>query len=161
QNLGNVDKVEYIGFEAEVSAFLTDAFSVYAGLGYTDSEIKKAAEPADEGNHAPLVSKYTLNLGGEYRQPLGGQMQLVGRIDYQRIGDTWWEPQNLSKRSPVDLVDARLGLEVPGNWSLVLWGKNVFDEEYNAEFSPGPATGANFLFKAPPRRWGLDFTKRF
>ena len=83
------------------------------------------------------------------------------RIDYERIGDTWWDPANISKRSPIDIFNARIGLEAEDNWSLMLWAKNAFDEEYNAEFSPGPAPGANFLFKAPPDRFGLDFTKRF
>ncbi|HEX9852708.1 MAG TPA: hypothetical protein VGA68_06820, partial [Woeseiaceae bacterium] len=61
----------------------------------------------------------------------------------------------------VDLLDVRLGLEVADNWSITLWSKNALDEEYNAEFSPGPAPGANFLFKAPPRRYGLSFIKQF
>ena len=164
QNLGNVDEVTYTGFEAEATALLSETFSAYVGVGYTDSEIDDAADPADEGNEAPLVSEYTLNAGIQYRQPLGaldGRLMFVARVDYQRIGDTYWEPSNVSKRSPVDLVDARIGVEVERDWSVTLWTKNAFDEEYNAEFSPGPAPGANFLFKAPPNRWGVDFTKRF
>jgi len=164
QNLGNVDKVTYAGFELEANALLTDTLSAYVGIGYVDSEIDKAADPANEGNEAPLVSEYTLNVGLQYRQPLGamgGDLDLVARADYQRIGDTYWEPTNVSKRSPIDLVDLRLGVEVEGNWSLTAWAKNAFDEKYNAEFSPGPVPGSNFLFKAPPARWGVDFTKRF
>jgi iron complex outermembrane receptor protein len=170
QNLGSIDEVTYAGVELEANAMLTDNFTAYLGFGYVDSEIDKAANPADEGNKAPLVSEYTLNVGLQYRQPLGamdGRLELVGRVDYQRIGDTYWEPGNISKRSPVDLVDLRLGVEVPGDWALTVWAKNAFDEKYNAEFSPGPETVPgeapifNFLFKAPPARWGVDFTKRF
>jgi iron complex outermembrane recepter protein len=43
----------------------------------------------------------------------------------------------------------------------MMWAKNVFEEEYNAEFSPGPAPGLNFLWPALPRRWGVELTKRF
>lgn len=164
QNLGNIKKTKYLGFEFEGSAQLTDTFSAYLGVGYTDSEIKKAADPADVGNQAPLVSDHTINLGGLLRQPVdlfGGNSYVVLRADYQRIGDTWWDPGNISKRSPVDLVDLRAGIEVENNWSLMLWAKNAFDEEYNAEFSPGPAPGAHFLFKAPPRRYGVSFIKKF
>jgi iron complex outermembrane receptor protein len=164
QNLGSIPEAEYIGFELEGNAQFNDYFSGYFGLGYTDSEIKVAADPADNGNQAPLVSEYTLNVGGLFRYPIG----LFGentdgfiRIDYQNIGDTWWDPGNISVRSPVDLLDVRLGLEVADNWSITLWSKNALDEEYNAEFSPGPAPGANFLFKAPPRRYGLSFIKQF
>ena len=164
QNLGSIDEVTYAGVEFEANAMLSDNFTAYLGFGYVDSEIDKAADPDDEGNKAPLASEYTLNVGLQYRQPLGamgGRLELVGRVDYQRIGDTYWEPSNVSKRSPVDLVDLRLGVEVPGDWALTAWAKNAFDEKYNAEFSPGPVPGSNFLFKAPPARWGVDFTKRF
>lgn len=164
QNLGNIPEVEYIGFELEANAQFNDYFSGYFGYGYTDSEIKRAFDPADNGNQAPLVSEYTLNLGAQLRYPVsfgGDGANFVFRVDYQKIGDTWWDQHNISKRSPVDLVDARLGIDVENNWSLMLWGKNLTDEEYNAEFSPGPAPGSNFLWKGLPARGGLTFTKQF
>ncbi len=164
QNLGSIPEVEYTGLELEVNAQFNDYFSGYLGYGLTDSDIKRAADSSHNGNNAPLVSDYTLNLGAQLRYPMnvfGDSAYGVFRIDYQKIGDTWWDPGNISKRSPVDLVDARLGIEVENNWSLILWGKNVFDEEYNSEFSPGPAPGLNFLWKAPPARGGLTFTKHF
>ena len=167
QNLGSIDETEYYGFELEANAALTESLSGYIGIGYTDSEIQEAADPSQEGNQAPLVTEYTVNLGGIFRTPLGNfgadwaDTDFVARVDYQRLGETWWDPNNLSSRDDVDLVDARLGVEAPGNWSVMLWAKNAFDEEYNAEFSPGPAPGANFLFKAPPRRYGIDFMKWF
>jgi iron complex outermembrane receptor protein len=164
QNLGSIPETEYIGLELEGNAQFNDYLSGYFGIGYTDSEIKEAADPADVGNQAPLVSEYTLNLGGVFRYPLelfGGSTDGVIRIDYQKIGDTWWDPGNISVRSPVDLVDVRIGFDVEDDWSLMLWAKNALDEEYNAEFSPGPAPGAHFLFKAPPRRYGVSFIKRF
>ena len=164
QNLGGIPEVEYIGFELEGNAQFNDYLSAYYGVGYTDSEIKQAADPADNGNQAPLVTDVTVNLGGQFRYPVGfggGNSEFVVRLDYQHIGDTWWDPGNISVRSPIDLVDLRLGLEVMDNWSLMLWAKNLTDERYNAEFSPGPAPGFNFLWPAPPRRWGATFIKHF
>jgi iron complex outermembrane recepter protein len=163
QNLGSIDEVSYMGFEFEANALLTDFLSANVGLGYTDSEIDKAADPADEGNQAPLVSEYTVNVGLRYERPLDilGGVNGIARLDYQRIGDTWWEQSNISKRSPIDLVDARIGIALPDDWSFTVWAKNLFDEEYNAEFSPGPAPGLNFLWPALPRRWGVEFAKRF
>ena len=43
-------------------------------------------------------------------------------------------------------VDLRLGVE-GDSWSVTAWSKNLTDEKYNAEFSPG-----GFLFRALPRR---------
>lgn len=167
QNLGGIPRVDYTGFEFESQALITDNLQAYVGLGYTDGEIKQAADPADVGNQAPLVSEYTLNLGGQYTQPLGsfggyfGDVNLVARADYQIIGKTYWDPGNISTRRPVNLLDVRAGFQSPDNWSLMFWSKNALDEKYNSEFSPGPAPGQNFLFKAPPMRWGVDFVKKF
>jgi iron complex outermembrane receptor protein len=164
QNLGGIPEVEYVGFELEGNAQFNDYLSAYYGVGYTDSDIKRAADPADNGNQAPLVTDITVNLGGQFRYPVGfggDDAEFVVRLDYQHIGDTWWDPGNISVRSPIDLVDMRVGIEVMDNWSLMLWAKNLTDERYNAEFSPGPAPGFNFLWPAPPRRWGATFIKHF
>jgi iron complex outermembrane receptor protein len=42
------------------------------------------------------------------------------------------------------------------DWSIMLWGRNINDVEYNAEWSPG-----GFVFKGKPARYGIDFTKQF
>jgi iron complex outermembrane receptor protein len=176
QNLGSIDEVTYMGFEWEGNVIFNDSLSGYFGIGYTDSEIDKFFDPdfpnapSPVGNQAPLVSEYTLNLGGVLRHPINlfsADWDGYVRLDYQRIGDTWWDPYNLSVRSPIDLLDFRYGWESENEWSLVLWIKNALDEEYNTEFSPGPAAGpginggTNFLWKGTPRRWGLEFTKWF
>ncbi len=163
QNLGSIPNVRYNGFELEGNAQFTANFDGYIGVGYTDSDIREAADPADNGNQAPLVSEYTINAGATYRIPLDamGGSEIVLRGDYQRIGDTWWDPGNISVRSPIDLVDLRAGFEVPDNWSLTFWVKNATDEDYNAEFSPGPAPGLNFLWPALPRQIGATFIKNF
>jgi iron complex outermembrane receptor protein len=163
QNLGTIDEVTYTGFELEAAVLVTDFLSATLGIGYTDSEIEKAADPADEGNQAPLVSEYTFNAGLRYERPMPsfGGVDLIARVDYQRVGDTWWEPSNISKRSPIDLLDLRLGVGVRDDWHVTLWMKNALDEEYNAEFSPGPAPGLNFLWPALPQRWGVELSKRF
>jgi iron complex outermembrane receptor protein len=163
QNLGNLDEVSYSGIEFEGLALVTEGLNINLGLGITDSEIDAAADPTQVGNEAPLVSEYTLNVGGQYRRSIAefGGLDAFIRLDYMVIGDTYWDPNNLSVRSPVDLMDLRAGIESPDNWSLTFWSRNLLDEEYNAEFSPGPAPGAHFLFKAAPMRWGVDFTKRF
>jgi iron complex outermembrane receptor protein len=165
QNLGTIPETEYVGLELEANAYITDTLSAYFGLGLTDSEIKVAADPADQGNQAPLVSEYTVNAGALWRQPINlGNLDgahFFWRADYQRIGDTYWDPGNISVRSPIDLVDMRLGIEVEDNWTVALWARNLFDEQYNAEFSPGPSPDENFLFKGTPRRWGVSFNKRW
>ena len=154
QNLGNLD-ADYKGAELELNARLTDRFDLYANFGYTDSEITGMEDPTVVGNEAPLVSRTTLNFGAQYRQPVKAGLDATFRVDFQQIGRTWWEPYNTTSRDPVDLVDARLGLE-SDRWAVTAWSKNLTDKKYNTEFSPG-----GFLFKALPRRYGVDFTYKF
>lgn len=156
QNLGNVPEARISGFELEARAKPAKGFELNAALGYTNSKITAFPDPVVLGNELPLISRYTLNLGAQYRAPLAGTgLGLLARLDYRRTGRTWWEPYNTTSRNPIDLVNARLGVE-DENWSATLFAENAFDEEYNAEFSPG-----GFVFKARPRRYGAEVSFRF
>jgi iron complex outermembrane receptor protein len=55
----------------------------------------------------------------------------------------------------VNLLDLRAGVE-GDKWSVMAWSKNLTNEKYNAEFSPG-----GFLWRALPRRYGVDLNYRF
>jgi iron complex outermembrane receptor protein len=169
QNLGNLDEVEYQGLEVEVQATPFEGLDLYLRGGWTDSEIRESRrDPADVGNQAPLVSEYTANLGAQYRWTFspGGTLSAFVRGDYQIIGDTYWYPDNFTVRDPVNLLNARIGIENE-NWGVAAWSKNLTDEEYNAEWSPGPLGFPDpgyvnhFVFKGQPRTWGVDFTYRF
>jgi len=154
QNLGNLD-AEYQGAEFEFSANLGDNFELFGSYGFTDSKITGMEDPSVIGNQAPLVSDVTYNLGAQWRLPLGDSLALALRADYRHVGETWWEPYNVTSRDPIDLVDLRLGLEGE-KWAVTAWSQNLTDEEYNAEFSPG-----GFLFRALPLRYGIEFSYSF
>jgi len=154
QNLGNLDAT-YKGAELEVSAKASDYIDLYASFGYTDSRIDRMEDPTVVGNQAPLVSKSTINAGVQYHQPVGNGLNAIVRLDYQQIGRTWWDPYNYTSRDPVNLVDLRAGVDA-GKWSLMAWSKNLTNEKYNTEYSPG-----TFLWKALPRRYGVDFGYKF
>ena len=162
QNLGNFNEVEYQGFELDLAARMTDNLSLNFGYGLTDSEITASETARDIGDRAPNVSKYTLNAGFDYRQPIqsfGQGLEAFLRLDYQIIGDTAFFDNNqagTNNRDDVHLLDFRFGVELPDDWTITAWGKNALDEEYNTEYSTG-----GFVFKALPARFGLDFVKRF
>jgi iron complex outermembrane receptor protein len=156
QNLGSLGGVDYQGYELDLRARITDNFDLLVGYGYTDSEITQSSIPGSIGNKAPLVAEDTFNVTGQYRVPFGGSgMEFVLRGDYRRMGETWWNPENETVRSPVNLLDLRVGVQAD-DWSVMAWGRNINDQIYNAEWSPG-----GFVFKAAPARYGVDFTKYF
>ena len=154
QNLGNLD-ARYKGGELELTAVATNWLDLYANFGYTDGKITNMEDPTVIGNRPPLLTKDTINAGFQVHQPLGGGVNGVLRLDYQMIGTTWWDPYNVTSRDPVNLLDLRAGLEGE-RWSLTAWSKNLTNKLYNEEFSPG-----GFLWRALPRRYGLDFMYKF
>ncbi len=171
QNLGNIPEVRYEGFDFDATAQLTHDISVDAGFGYTDSKVTKYYHDSFPqydfriGEQAPLVSKYTFNLGIQYEPQLTASLHGLVRLDYSLTGPTYfWESDPnvvtngappVFSRNPVSLVDLRAGFESK-DWSLIFWAKNLNNDIYNAEYSPG-----GFVFKALPRRWGVDLTRRF
>ncbi len=155
QNLGNVPRTRIEGFELEGTLRPSRDLQFNAALGMTWSEIKEFPDPAIVGNEAPLISRSTLNLGMQWTPELSGGLDGLVRLDYRRTGKTWWDVQNSTVRDPVDLVDARVGVESEG-WGIYAFARNLFDEEYNAEFSPG-----GFVFKARPRVYGAEAMVRF
>jgi iron complex outermembrane receptor protein len=167
QNLGNLDRVDYTGAEIEVQGRILDGFNGYVGLGFTDSDIKESRRDAnDVGNEAPLVSRYTANVGLQYRHVVRSGLSAFVRSDFEVIGPTWFYPDNFTERDPVRLLNLRLGIDST-SWSASVWTKNLTDKQYNAEWSPGPmffpnpGYTNNFVFKALPRRWGVDLNYRF
>ena len=154
QNLGNLDAT-YKGAELELTAKATDRIDLYANFGYTDGRITHMQDPTVVGNKPPLLTKNTINAGAQYHQPLADGINGVLRLDYQEIGRTWWDPYDVTSRDPVNLINLRAGLEAD-RWTVTAWSKNLTNKLYNAEFSTG-----GFLWRAPPRRYGVDFTFKF
>jgi len=154
QNLGNLDAT-YKGAELELTAKATNWLDLYANFGYTDGRITHMEDPTVVGNKPPLLTKNTINAGFQFHQPIGDGLNGVLRLDYQEIGRTWWDPYDLTSRDPVNLIDLRTGIEA-ARWTVTAWSKNLTNKQYDAEFSTG-----GFLWRALPRRYGIDFTFKF
>lgn len=155
QNLGNVPLAQIKGFELEASLRPMKGLDINVGLGYTDSNIKAFADARRIGNELPLISRYTLNAGINYARPITDTLDLNARLDYRRTGRTWWDVENSTSRDPVDIVDARLGVSTK-RFSVTAFSQNLTNSIYNAEFSPG-----GFVFKARPRRYGIEASVNF
>jgi iron complex outermembrane receptor protein len=160
QNLGNINEVRYTGFDMDATAKLGMGFTADAAFGYTDSSVMQYPLQTRIGEQAPLVSRYTANLGLQYKHYFADNTDFTVRMDYNRIGPTYfWEVDsaspNVLTRNPVDLLNMRATIH-KDSWSLSAYGKNITNTIYNAEYSPG-----GFVFKALPRIYGLELTKTF
>lgn len=158
QIIGNIDKVHIWGVELEVQAKLNDAFQLFAGLGTTDTNIRRnALDPASIGNKTPKSTDWSLNLGAQYKAPIFADYDLLLRADYEHRGDKYWQVDNVDVQKPVDLVNVRVGVE-NDRWGFYFSGKNIFNEKYYADYNPtrysGGAEDIGFLSK--PATWQFE-----
>ena len=158
QVLVGIDEVEIIGGEFELNASLAEGLDAYIGVGVSDSEVKKyTLNPAAVGNKAPYVPSMTFNAGMQYRTPVTSSLGVVGRVDYERRGEQFWDPENTTARSAINLVNLRGGIEAnDGQWSVIASVQNLTDEVYNSEWVLG-----GFAHAGAPRVWRVDARVNF
>lgn len=154
QVLTNIDKAKLDGYEINAKYRLREDLTVYGGYGYTLSEVKRfTLAPTDAGNSAPYVPRYTSNVGVQYTPRLSAALNGLVRVDYQRIGQQYWDPGNTRSRDAFGLLNLRVGVEShDGTWSAGLWAKNATNTKYNAEYVLG-----GFAQIGIPRTFGVDF----
>ena len=178
----SIDQLDISGSELDFKYALTDSIRLDGGIGLTDGEIKKNAHrPNTVGNNAPLAPEHTYNLGMQYETSFSANYDLIMRVDYMEVGETWFHTvqnnqqpsvwgallgfpvaSDMSKsvRDAYSLVDLRASL-VGEKLSLTLWGRNINDEEYLAEVIPAPEFGGSFIHQAPYATYGLDLKYNF
>nr|WP_047168634.1 TonB-dependent receptor [Sphingomonas sp. Y57] len=168
-----VDKTRIQGVEFNMQARPVTGVQLEFGYAYTDGKIKKfgasltgsAFNPAAYvGNKVPLTSKYTLNGAAQFTQPLTDTIDGVARIDVERKGSLYWEPDNNAKRKPFTLVNMSAGIRTE-MWELRAFGDNVFGKRYDSLFFDnlfvGAPGGFNFAYVSRASRYGVEATVRF
>ena len=178
----SIDALDISGSELDFKYALTDNLRLDGGVGFTDGEIKKNTHrPGTVGNNAPLAPEHTYNLGMQYETAFSANYDLIIRMDYMEVGETWFHTvqnnqqpsvwgallgfpvaSDMSKsvRDAYTLIDLRASL-VGEKLSLTLWGRNIGDEEYLAEVIPAPEFGGSFIHQAPFATYGLDLKYNF
>lgn len=176
QIISNLDDVDIWGFDLDYNFQVSANFSLYGGIGYTDTEIKAIGNADLEaflagsgvdiasviGSRSPRTTDWTVNVGAQYEQPISSELSFIFRADYEYQGSKYWQIDNLDVRDPIHLMSLRASLEGEA-WTLSLWAKNLFDEEYYADFNPAEYAGAPFDlgFKARPQTYGIDLSYKF
>ncbi|RVT92976.1 TonB-dependent receptor [Sphingomonas crocodyli] len=161
----NIPKTNINGFELEVQARPTRQLSITAALGLSDTDVREVAalDPAlgdvsgAVGNHSPLVSNFTFNLGANYTAPISDDMDLVFNGDFRRQGGFYFDLQNTLKTRTGDYVNGRIALRT-ANWTLALWGKNLTDTRRATRVSE---TGNRLRTPNSPRSYGVEASYNF
>jgi iron complex outermembrane recepter protein len=167
QAISQIKKARIQGFEFDINARVTDSFTIFGGYGLADSKITDidSLNPADRaaiiGNRIPFAANYNATAGAQLVQPVTDSLNVLARADYTRSGSIWYDQRNLAntKRDPIDLVNARLGLQ-NDRWELAIWSKNLFNKSYNSD-AVVILPVAHAVYRAPDRSFGIEGKVKF
>lgn len=183
--VSNIDKVELSGIEAATSYVATDWLNLYAGVNFTQSDIKKnKVRPDTEGNDSPYTPAWTGNLGAQVTFPMNADMNFVANIDWRGVGKTWFHvvqgdqqrptgfsaafgvPEggqyDKSERDSYWLMNLRAGVAgADDRWRVVAFIDNLFDENYLEEAIPAPEFGGTFIVPGSQSRIGIEASISF
>lgn len=179
--VSNIDEVEITGAEFAMQSQLTDAWSIFGGVGVTSGEIKKNRNrPQTVGNDVPYSPDFTANIGSEVIKPVFDGIDFVSRIDYSIVGPTWFSTvqdgdltpnlftalgfgrsnQSLSRRETYGLINLRAGLQ-SNSWGAHFVVHNLMDYDYLEEVIPAPEFGGSFIHPGSRRQWLFELTYQF
>ena len=128
------------GVEWESTAYFTDNFKLHTSLGYIDVDVEKQG---DVKPVAPLTPELTASISPSYEFSLADGSTIATRVDYSFRGDMYGEPSSdpgrLTQISSRSLVNVDIAYTpAQGDWSLALYGHNIFDKRYdNARLNTG------------------------
>lgn len=155
----NAGSAEIIGAELEMTVRPARSLSFDLALNHflkaeLTSDMPETATglAPRAGDPLPNNARWSFNLGGEYRRPLGAALEGFARLDWSYVGrrTTGFRPHVVSGAvnnayndfAPYGLVDLRLGVGAAG-WRASLFVENLFDARpavTQQNFDPLPVT---------------------
>jgi iron complex outermembrane receptor protein len=164
----NVGNAKTYGPEVEMSAKLTDEFTVDMTGAYTQAYISeplsRAGLPIAPGTRINNIPRYTGSLAFSYETPLQGDYMLRARLSEAYIGPSDDVAVNRETLGGYGLVDARAGI-THNRWSAYLYGDNL-----NNKHAGLTIDNTVFAWQQPtitrvstnrPRTIGLQFETKF
>lgn len=128
------------GIEWESTVYFSNAFKLHSALGWIDVDVdeKDGVKPV-----APLTPELTAAIGPSYEFALASGASITTRIDYsfrdEMYGEPSSDPGRLTQIDSRELVNMDIAYSpASGDWTVALYGHNIFDERYdNARLNTG------------------------
>ena len=149
-------KAQAYGLEGSVQWQFNDSWAVHGSLGLLQTEIDEyAVRPEARGRDLAHAPPYTLNVGTTWSSPGGW----YARLDINAVGSYYFDVSHDQKSESYELVNLKIGKQWD-QWSVYLWGRNIFDENYAARgfyFGNEPPLFAETLYTkfGDPSHYGI------
>ena len=159
--IGNVGAAESTGLEVELTAQLTERFSLFTSAGYVDAEFTETSREVGvtKGDRVPNSARFTGSLSGLYRWPIGASTEAYAQASVIHTGDKL--DQGFTSDIPPVLPsfttwDLRLGFQ-RDRWEVILWGKNLTDERGLLQYWAWQGTARDHVNVIRPLSVGITF----
>ena len=162
QYITHVNKSEVKGGELEAIFQPIDGLSLDASVGVNDSRIKDFdGSGLYVGDKLPNAYNPTFNVGAQYEWQLVGDLKGLARVDYQHLGEVYYNQTTIYRFGPTNYYNARLAI-LQANWSVALWGKNLSDQRAPRNFSPQSCgVDCSGRMDNVPRTYGIEAEYHF
>ena len=162
----NAAKARARGFEADVTAVLTDWLSLSGSYAHLDGTYRDYVNSLGQdlsGRYLYRSPRHAVSLSSEITVPVAGNsLSLQTEANYQ--GSVYFDAENtpVARQDGYWLLNARLALDLgDGGWQIAVWGKNLGDKVYQkdqASVTGSPSVQAIF---GRPRTFGASATVRY
>ncbi|GAM96775.1 outer membrane receptor proteins, mostly Fe transport [alpha proteobacterium U9-1i] len=179
--LANADEVQVRGVEIDSAVRVSDDFSFYTNLAWTDGEFVSftdAPPPLElsggaiqvvdaSGTRLPGLSEWAASVGGEFSQPgalLGrqGEYFLAADASYRSDFSSSATESDYLNIDSYSLLNARVGFRGENGWDVFVWGRNILDEDYFEILSAGGSSSGYYAgLPGDPRTYGVTLRTEF
>jgi iron complex outermembrane receptor protein len=168
---GNAGEAKVKGVEFEFTAhpitYLTASFAgsyqdAYLSQGATAAQYKLNPTLGLSGDTIPNVPKYQLNLGLNYRRPIGNGWDgmVATDVTYRDSVDSYFSSNSFNiPLAPYTLVGLRMGV-IDGPWSVTAFARNLTNKRAQVS-AINSSQDPDALLTVQPRTIGLTMTRKF
>lgn len=159
--LSNASKGTYYGVESQLDYMPIQTLHLYASLGLLKAEFDEYT-PELEGRAPAQSPKYQYNIGFNYF--LTENWKLSTNLEGK--GSYYFSNTHNQKSDAYQLLNTSIEY-MHGNWSAILWARNITDEDYQVRgfyFANNPANGyidELYIQQGNPRTFGLTVSYNF
>ena len=167
----NAGKARMQGLELELTALITDAFSITANLGYLDAEYDEfitasGGRLVDVSGEREMINapRWDLFFGVNYVIPIArGALTFSADASYRDKTYLEIDSSETLAQGAYSLINAALRYETEdGTWQFMLGGKNLADERYRTHaFNLSAFPGVELGYYNPPRTLSLSASFSF
>jgi len=157
----NAAKGTYYGLESELDYYPNDTLHLYSKLGLLHAEFDEYT-PEMTGRAPAQSPKYQYNVGLDYSFLENWRF----KANVEGMGSYYFSNTHDQKSDAYTLFNSSIEY-VYGNFSAILWGRNLTDKAYDVRgfyFGNNPAKGYEdelYTQKGTPRTFGLTLTYDF